>query len=79
MGVGVRRWVRRGTVLREGHCKRNQSCTRGRKHGTVLKSKKIARIRAIFALFSHECELHANANETCVRQFEYAREFNNCL
>ena len=67
MGVGVGGWVGEATMLRECHCKRNQSCTRGRKHGKVLNFKNIGHISAIFAPFSHEWELHANANTTRLR------------
>ena len=68
-------WVGRATMLRQGHCKRNRSCTGGQRHGKVLNFKKIVHICAIFARFLCEWELHANANETC----EYARKFNNFL
>ena len=57
-------------MLREGHCKRNQSCIRGRKYGKVLNLNNIVHIRVIFARFSLERELHANANETCVRDMQ---------
>ena len=79
VGEGVSGWVGKATMLREGHCKRNQSCTWGQKHGKVLNLKNIAHIRAIFVQFSREWELYANADETCSRQCEYARQFNKNL
>ena len=64
-------------MLREGNSKRNQSRTKRRKYGKVFNSKRIAHIRAIVARLSPQCKLHANANNTCLRQCEYARVFHN--
>ena len=49
VGVGIGGWVGKATMLREGHCKRNHSCTGGQKHGKVLNLKSIVHIGAIFA------------------------------
>ena len=79
MGVDVRGWVSKATILQQGHCKRNHTCTGGQKHGIVLNLNNIAHISAIFVPFTHEWELYANANETRVHQCEYVCEINKFL
>ena len=74
MGVGVGGWVREA-MLRESHCKRNESCTGEQKHGKERNLKNLGHIRTIFARFSREWKLHANANETCERDMR-ARHAN---
>ena len=66
MGVGVGSWVGQAAMLREGHCKRNESYIGGQRHENVLSLKSIVHIRAIFARLSREWELHVNAKEPCV-------------
>ena len=66
VGVGVDGWVGQATMLREGQCKKNQSCT-GTKAWKSAAIKNIVHIRPFFAPFSHEWESHANANDTCIR------------
>ena len=53
MGVGS--WVREAAMLRESHCKRNESCTGEQKHGKERNLKNLGHIRAIFARMEITC------------------------
>ena len=46
VGVGVGGWVGQATMLRQGHCKRNESCIGGQRHGKVLNLKNLVNIHA---------------------------------
>ena len=68
VGVGVGGWVGKATMLQEGHCKGNQSCTGGRKHGKAQKSEKhcayLNDLRAIFARMGIVCECERDKHMT---------------
>ena len=56
VGVGVGDWVGQATMLREGHCKRNQSCTGEQRYGNMRNSENIVHIRVILVRMEIACE-----------------------